>query len=215
MSSNREIKNNLFEHVARLTKAVANPKRLELIELLCQTAKPVEALAREAGISVKLASAHLKELRLARLVTGDKHGKQVIYRLASPDVARLWVLLHTLAEDRLFELQEALRQLAAGCDEWEAENRESLLRKASRGEIVVIDVRPACEFAQWHLPNARSLPLNELHNRLAELPRDKPIVAYCRGPYCLMSSDAVRLLHEQGYQAMRLKDGIAEWMHPA
>lgn len=211
MPTNREIKNNLFEQVARIAKAIASPKRLELIELLCQAPKPVETLAREAGISIKLVSAHLKALRIAHLVDTEKQGKHVIYRLASPEVPRLWVLLHTLAEDRLFELQEALRQLAAASDEWHGENWEDLLRKASDGEVVVIDVRPRSEFEQWHLPCARSMPLNELRSRLAELPRDKPIVAYCRGPYCLMSADAVRLLQEQGYRAMRLREGIAEW----
>lgn len=211
MPTNREIKNNLFEQVARIAKAIASPKRLELIELLCQAPKPVETLAREAGISIKLASAHLKELRIARLVDTEKQGKHIIYRLASPEISRLWVLLHTLAEDRLFELQEALRQLAAASEEWQGENREALLRKARNGEIVVIDVRPVNEFEQWHLPCARSMPLNELRSRLTELPKDKPIVAYCRGPYCLMSADAVQLLQEQGYQALRLKEGIAEW----
>lgn len=210
-ATNREIKNSLFEQVARITKAVASPKRLELIELLCQAPKPVEQLAREAGISVKLVSAHLKALRIAHLVATEKQGKQVIYRLASPDIPRLWVLLHTLAEERLTELQAALRQLAESSDEWQGEWREELLRKARDGEVVVIDVRPQSEFEQWHLPGARSLPINELRTRLAELPKDRPIVAYCRGPYCLMSADAVRLLSEAGYQALRLKEGIAEW----
>lgn len=219
-TDNRELKDALYEQVARLAKAVASPKRLELIELLCQAPQPVDVLAREAGISVKLASAHLKELRSARLVDTERQGKHVIYRIASPEIPRLWVLLRTLAEDRLFELQDALRQLGEPSGEWRGENRAELLRKARQGEVVVIDVRPPHEFEQAHLPFARSVPLPELRARLAELPKDKPIVAYCRGPYCLMSADAVRLLQEQGYTALQLREGVAEWSasrrrHPA
>ena len=211
MSTNREIKDALFEQVARIAKAVASPKRLELVELLCQAPKAVETLANEAGISVKLASAHLKELRTARLVDTERQGKRIIYRIASPEVPRFWVLLRTLAEDRLFELQDALRQLSAANGEWRGENHEELLRKARDGEVVVIDVRPVNEYEQAHLPFARSMPLPELRTRLADLPKDKPIVAYCRGPYCLMSADAVRLLQEQGYTALQLRAGVAEW----
>lgn len=215
MSTNREIKDALFEQVARMAKALANPKRLELIELLCQAPKPVEMLAREANISIKLASAHLKELRVARLLETERQGKNIIYRIASPEVPRFWVLLRTLAEDRLFELQDALRQLSAANGEWRGEEREELLRKAQQGEVIVIDVRPANEYQQAHLPFAHSLPLAELSARLAELPQDKLIIAYCRGPYCLMSADAVRLLRENGYQAMLLRQGVVEWGTPA
>ncbi|MFM0412631.1 MULTISPECIES: ArsR/SmtB family transcription factor [Paraburkholderia] len=211
MSTNREIKDALFEQVARIAKAVASPKRLELIELLCQAPKPVDMLAREADISVKLASAHLKELRTARLVETERQGKRVIYRIASPEVPRFWVLLRILAEDRLFELQDALRQLSASNGEWRGEDRAELLRKVREGEIVVIDVRPVIEYEQAHLPFARSIPLAELRVRLAELPKDKLIVAYCRGPYCLMSADAVRLLQAQGYSAFQMREGVAEW----
>ena len=211
MSTNREIKDALFEQVARIAKAVASPKRLELVELLCQAPMAVETLASEAGISVKLASAHLKELRTARLVDTERQGKRIIYRIASPEVPRFWVLLRTLAEDRLFELQDALRQLSAANGEWRGENHAELLRKARDGEVVVIDVRPVNEYEQAHLPFARSMPLPELRTRLADLPKDKPIVAYCRGPYCLMSADAVRLLQEQGYTALQLREGVAEW----
>ena len=215
MSTNREIKDALFEQVSRIAKAVASPKRLELIELLCQAPKPVDMLAREAGISVKLVSAHLKELRTARLVETERQGKQIVYRIASPEAPRLWVLLRTLAEDRLFELQDALRQLSASSSEWRGESRAELLRKAREGEVVVIDVRPVAEFAHRCLPFARSMPLTELRARLSELPKDKPIVAYCRGPYCLMSADAVRLLQEHGYTALQLREGVNEWSDAA
>ena len=211
MTSTRAIKDALVDQVARIAKAVASPKRLELIELLCQSPMPVETLAVEAGISVKLASAHLKELRTARLVETERQGKYIIYRIASAEVPRLWVLLRTLAEDRLFELQDALKQLAASTEEWRGKSREDLLKKASSGDVTVIDVRPTAEFAQRHLPFARSMPLAELRARLAELPKDKPVVAYCRGPYCLMSADAVKLLNEEGYVALQLREGVNEW----
>jgi rhodanese-related sulfurtransferase/DNA-binding transcriptional ArsR family regulator len=211
MSTNREIKDALFDQVARMAKALASPKRLELLDLLCQAPKSVETLAREAGISVKLASAHLKELRLARLAETERQGKYMIYRIASDEVPRFSVALRNLAENRLFELQDALRQLTANSSEWQGESHAELLRKAREGEVVVIDVRPASEFAQQHVPFARSMPLEELRSRLAELPKDTPIVAYCRGPYCLMSGDAVRLLQEQGYSASQMRDGVNEW----
>jgi rhodanese-related sulfurtransferase len=212
MTKGREIKNVLYELVARIAKAVASPKRLELLELLSQAPKSVEMLAREAEINVTLASAHLKELRANRLVETERKGKNVIYRLASPDIARLSVALRMLAEDRLFELQEAMRELGAPDSAWHGENREALLRKARRGDVVVLDVRPSDEYEQQHLPFARSLPLSELRARFAELPKDKPIVAYCRGPFCVMSSEAVKLLARRGFRVSKLADGVSEWM---
>jgi rhodanese-related sulfurtransferase len=211
MSTNRNIKDALYEQVARIAKAAASPKRLELIELLCQSPKTVEVLAREAEISVKLASAHLKELKASRLVDTERQGRYITYRLASDDVARFWVTIRLLAEDRLFELQDALRQLSELTHEWEGKNRKDLLTKARSGEVVVIDVRPEEEFESGHLPFARSMPLSELKSRLQELPKDRPVIAYCRGPFCLMSADAVKLLRGQGFEAVQLRDGVAEW----
>lgn len=207
----RAIKNHLYEQVARIGKAMASPKRLELIELLCQGEKTVEVLAAQAEISVKLASAHLKELRLARLVETRKDGKYVLYRLASNSVANLWVSLRAEAEERLVELQLALASIVAHGDDLESLDRASILRKAQAGEVLVLDVRPLDEYASAHLPHARSLPLDELKQRLAELPKDTPVVAYCRGPFCLMAKDAVALLQKKGYRAFHLTDGVAEW----
>jgi rhodanese-related sulfurtransferase len=207
----REIKNRLYEQVARIGKAVSSPKRLELIELLCQSEKTVETLAAQAEISVKLASAHLKELRLARLVDTRKDGKYVLYRLASTSVADLWVTLRTEAEERLVELQLALASIGAHGDELQGVDRADILRRAAAGEVVVLDVRPQEEFAVAHLPHARSLPIDELKKRLAELPKEVPVVAYCRGPFCLMAKDAVELLRKKGYRAFHLTDGVAEW----
>ena len=212
MTAGREVKNALYELVSRIAKALASPKRLELLELLCQAPKSVKTLAREADITVNLASAHLKELRANRLVETKRQGKNVIYHLASPDIARFWVALRVLAEDRLFELQDAMRQFGMSGSAWHGENRDALLRKARKGDVVVLDVRPRGEYDQQHLPFARSLPLAELRARLAELPRDKPIVAYCRGPFCLMSDEAVTLLRKRGFRACKLADGVSEWL---
>jgi rhodanese-related sulfurtransferase len=204
-------KSHLYEQVARIGKAVASPKRLELIELLCQGEKTVEGLAAQAEISVKLASAHLKELRLARLVETRKDGKYVLYRLAGTSVADLWVTLRSEAEERLVELQVALSNIVAHGNDLEGFERKAILKKAAAGEVLVLDVRPSDEYATAHLPHARSLPVDELKKRLAELPKDTPVVAYCRGPFCLMAKDAVDLLRRRGYRAFHLTDGVAEW----
>lgn len=211
MKDKRVIKDLIYEQLAQIGKAVANPKRLELIELLCQTEKTVETLAREAEISVKLASAHLKELRLAQLVETDRRGKYIFYRLASPAVSDFWVSLHTLAEERLVGLQLILTQLAERVHELVPSDRATLLKQARKGEIVVLDVRPTEEYLNAHLPFARSIPLDELRERLSELPRDRAIVAYCRGPYCLMAKDAVGVLNKHGFRASYLREGVAEW----
>jgi len=207
----RELKNLLYEQVSRIGRALASPKRLELIELLCQSEKTVEMLSLQADISVKLASAHLKELRVARLVETRKEGKYVFYRLADQGVAGIWVGLRGLAEERLVDLQMGLSSLVTHGNDLRGVDRNSILKQARSGEVVVIDVRPEDEFAAGHLPYARSLPLPELRKRLNELPKNKPVVAYCRGPFCMMAKDAVALLQKRGYRAFRLDDGVAEW----
>ena len=211
-STKRQIKDALYGQVAIIGRAVASPKRLELIELLCQSPMTVEGLAREAQISVKLASAHLKDLKIARLVETERQGKYVVYRLASEDVARFWVTIRLLAEDRLFELQSALSQLNEATHEWVGTDHKGLLEMAEGGDVVVLDVRPRREFEVGHLPFARSIPLDELEARLADLPKDKTIIAYCRGPFCLMAGDAVRYLRSNGFDAVKLADGPTEWL---
>ncbi len=211
-NTGRQVKDALYAQVTRIGKAVCSPKRLELIELLCQGEKPVERLAAEAEISMKLASAHLKELRQAHLVETRREGKNIFYRLTGESVADFWVAMRALAEDRLLELRAALAKLAEHAHELMPMEREELLAQAEQGEVVVLDVRPGNEFAAGHLPFARSLPLEELQQRLAELPRDKPVVAYCRGRYCVLSFEAVARLRQAGFQARRIEDGIPRWM---
>lgn len=211
MQDARKIKDLLYEQVSRIGKVFSSPKRLELIELLCQGEKTVETLANEASISVKLTSSHLRELRMAHLVETERQGKNIYYRLADKSVADLWVQIHTLAEERLIELQLALQKIAAQPDDLLPSDRDSLLKAARKGEVVVLDVRPSEEYLNAHLPFARSIPLQELRQRLSELPKDRAIVAYCRGPYCLMAADAVELLKQEGYSAVHLREGVAEW----
>lgn len=207
----RALKDLLYEQVARVGKALASPKRLELIELLAQGEKTVEVLANEASIDMKLASAHLRVLKESRLVEARRDGRFIAYRLSGADVASLWATLHTVATEHLVELQLALDRIVAGPERLTAETRLSLLDKAEQGDVIVLDVRPQPEFARGHLPHARSMPLAELKRRLDELPKDKEIVAYCRGPFCLMSAEAVALLTERGYRAHKIVDGVAEW----
>jgi len=211
MKDARKIKDLLYEQVARIGKVFSSPKRLELIELLCQGEKTVETLARETSISIKLVSAHLRELRTAHLVETKRQGKNIYYRLADKSVADLWVQVHTLAEEHLIELQMALQKIVTQPDNLVASDRESLMKAARKGEVVVLDVRPTEEYLTAHLPFARSIPLQELKQRIAELPKDRSIVAYCRGPYCLMARDAVELLKKEGFAAIHLRDGVAEW----
>jgi rhodanese-related sulfurtransferase/DNA-binding transcriptional ArsR family regulator len=208
---NRALKDLLYEQVSRIGKALSSPKRLEILEMLAQGEKAVETITAEVAIDNKLASAHLKALKEARLVQTRREGKRIYYKLAGPDVAQLGVVLRQVAEEHLVELQMAVQKMAADPDHMVSVGRKELMAQAKRGEVIVLDVRPQAEFDAAHLPHARSMPLSELSNRLAELPRDVDIVAYCRGPYCLMSDEAVKLLQAQGYRARKTLDGISEW----
>ncbi len=207
----RQVKDLLYEQVARIGKAVSSPKRLELLELLAQGEKTVEVLAIELSIDVKLASAHLKALKAARLVEHRREGKYMVYRLSGEDVAQLWVTLREVAEEHLVELQLALQKMVAAPEQLTQASRKELLAQARRGEVIVLDVRPAEEYAVAHLPYARSMPVAEIARRLAELPKGREIVAYCRGPFCLFSEEAQQLLTRKGYRVRKLPDGVAEW----
>jgi rhodanese-related sulfurtransferase/DNA-binding transcriptional ArsR family regulator len=205
------MKDVLYEQVARIGKALSSPKRLELLEMLAQGEKAVEQLAAELSIDVKLTSAHLKALKEARLVQTRRDGKYIHYRLSGLDVAQLGVNLREVAEEHLVELRMAVAQLVSEPDKLSQVGRAELLAQARRGDVVVIDVRPQAEYDAAHLPCARSMPLHELERRLAELPKQAQIVAYCRGPFCLMSDEAVKLLRAQGFRARKIVDGVSEW----
>ena len=207
----RQLKDMLYEQVARVGKAVSSPKRLELLELLAQGEKSVDQLAGEISAGIKLTSAHLKALKAANLIIARREGKYIMYRLTAPDVARLWVNLRQVAENHLLELQRALQQLVKDPAQLASMSRETLLEQARRGEVVVLDVRPQAEYETAHLPFARSMPVAEIELRLAELPNNKEIVAYCRGPFCLLSDEAVTLLAARGYAVRKISDGVSEW----
>jgi rhodanese-related sulfurtransferase len=209
--SNRAFKDSLYAEFAVLGKALANPHRLELLDLLAQSERSVEELAKEAALSLANASAHLQVLRQARLVEAEKRGLNVVYRLSAPEVFQLWRTLRDVGSARLAEIDRLVESYFTDRDELEAVDKEELLRLLKDEGVIVIDVRPEVEYEQGHISSARSFPVQNLKRRLAELPRDIEIVAYCRGPYCVYSDEAVRLLHEHGFKARRLSEGFPEW----
>lgn len=206
----RQAKDRLFEQFAAVGKALANAKRLELLDLLAQGERSVEALAAAAGLGLSTCSANLQTLRQAGLVTTRRERTKVIYSLAGPDVAALFADLRTTARIHLAEAERA-RTAYLGGDDIEEVPREELLRRAETGDVVVLDVRPVEEYAAAHIPGAVSVPVVELAARLAELPADMEVVAYCRGAYCVLAHEAVRLLRGEGRPARKLVDGMLEW----
>ena len=201
---------DLYEQFARIGKAVASARRVELLNLLCQGERSVEALARTTGMTVTNTSQHLQILRAVHLVDTRKEGTRVIYRLADEDVCRFFLELCELGHARLAEVDQFVHGYLAG-NPFDAVAREELLERVERGDVVVLDVRPAEEFAAGHIAGAVSVPLEELEQRLTELPADAEIVAYCRGPYCLLATKALELLRARGFRARRLEDGLPEW----
>jgi rhodanese-related sulfurtransferase len=209
--SNRRFKDTIYEQFARVGKAVSAPRRLELLDLLCQGPRTVEVLAEQAGITVANASQHLQILRAARLVDAEKKGLHVEYRLADDRVWRFFHSLQVLAETRLAEVEQVTRDFLEERGAMEAVHSAELLRRVRAGEVSVLDVRPPEEYRAGHIPGALSVPLAQLKKRLSELPRDREIVAYCRGPYCVMAVEAVELLRRKGFRAHRLEHGIVDW----
>ncbi len=205
-------KDIFYEQVARIGKAISSPKRLEIINLLSQGGKTVDVIAGELGMDIKLTSAHLKSLKGASLVSAQRDGKFMIYQLAGQDVARLWINLREVAEAHLLELRHALGEMTAESVTLAGMDRADLLERARQGELMVIDLRPQAEYALAHLPFARSVPLAELEARLLELPQDREIIAYCRGPYCLMADQAIAVLSSRGFRVRKIRDGVNEWL---
>ena len=206
----RGFKDALYEQFARIGHALSTPKRLEILDVLGQGERSVEALASEANLSVPNASQHLKVLRSARLIDSRRAGAYVYYRLADSAVWRLWAALRGLGELRLTEIGELLRSLSSD-EGLEPLDRPALWRLVQEGQVTVLDVRPSAEFAAGHLPGAVSIPLEDLGRRLSEIPGDQLVVAYCRGPYCVLAVQAVELLRHHGFAARRLQDGFPEW----
>lgn len=205
----RTAKAALFEQFARVGKALGSGKRLELVDLLAQGERTVEALARAAELGLTTASAHLQTLKQANLVATRRVGTKIYYRLADGDVAALYALVRTVARDHLPDVAAASAAYLG--PDTDSVTREELLRRVRSGGATVVDVRPREEYEAGHIPGAVSIPVDELPERLAELPADQEIVAYCRGAYCVFAHDAVRLLTAEGRPARRLADGMLEW----
>ena len=208
----RRFKDALYEQFARIGHALSTPKRLEILDLLGQGERSVEVLAREAALSVANASQHLRVLRSARLVDSRRDGPYVYYRLADVAVWRLWSALRDLGKSRLAEVEQLVRAVFTSDEDLEPVDLPTLRTLARGGRVTVLDVRPPHEYRAGHIRGAVSIPLEELEGRLAELPRDQDIVAYCRGPYCVLAVQAVEILRRHDYAARRLQDGFPEWL---
>jgi rhodanese-related sulfurtransferase len=209
MSEERARKNALFEAIALMGKGFASPVRLELLDLLAQAPRTVQELAHAGGQSTANASQHLQALQAAGLVSRRREGTSVRYALSGEDVLALWLALRGASAARLAEVERAAREYLG--DEVEAIGREELLARLRRGDVVLVDVRPAEEYAAGHIDGARSIPINELERRLSDLPTDREVIAYCRGPFCAYAHEAVRTLERSGRKARRLQEGWPEW----
>jgi rhodanese-related sulfurtransferase/DNA-binding transcriptional ArsR family regulator len=211
MTTPRTTKTALNEQFARIGKALASPRRIELLDLLAQGEHSVETLATEADMSVTLTSSHLQGLRRARLVDTRREGSRIYYRLAGDDVYVLLTALRTVARDRLAEVERVVQDYFGAPDALEPIGRDELVRRAATGDAVLLDLRPREEYEAGHIPGAVSIPLEDLEEHLALLPTDAEIVAYCRGPYCVMAPRGIALLRRHGYRVRRLEDGVGEW----
>lgn len=207
----RAKKEKLYSLFAQIANAMANPHRLELLDLLAQAPRTVEELANEAQMSVANTSQHLQRLKQARLVLDEREGVYIRYRLADPAVAQLWLNLREVAARQLAEVEQALNAYRNRRHEFEQIPADILLTRLRQNEVVLLDVRPKIEYQAGHLPEAISIPADELERRLAELPPDKTIVAYCRGPYCVIADDALAILAQAGRPVARLEAGVWEW----
>lgn len=210
-TAKRRHKDRLYQLFARFSGAMANPHRLELLDLLAQAPRTVEELAHEANMSVANTSQHLQRLKQAQLVLDERRGVNIRYRLADPAVARLWLHLRAVAERQLAEVERALDAYRHQRHQFESMQVGEMLARLRQGQLVLLDVRPQVEYRHGHLPGAISIPIDELEQRITELPVDKTIVAYCRGPYCVYADEALNLLAGWGWKVARLEEGILEW----
>jgi len=208
---NRKIKDRIYEQFSRIGKAIASPQRIEIIDLLAQGERTVEGVASELAVPIANASHHLQALRAAKLVEARKEGAFVYYRLADADVFELNRIIRALAEHHLTEVDRIVHTYFDARDKLEPVSRDELLKRVRTGEVIVLDVRPLGEYRSGHIKGAISIPLEQLEQRLVDLPVDKEIIAYCRGPYCVMALQAVQTLRTRGRAARRLVDGFPEW----
>jgi len=207
----RPQKDRLYQSFAQIGQALANPHRLELIDLLVQAPRTVEELAAETQMSIANTSQHLQRLKQSRLVGSEREGVHIRYRLADPRIARLWMELRAVAEAQLDEVQAALDAYRTQRHAFERISAAELRARLQKGEVFLLDARPQIEYTTGHIPGALSFPLEELAQRLDELPVNLPVVAYCRGPYCVIADQALALLASHGHRTYRLEEGVAEW----
>lgn len=210
MNPNRRFKNEIYDQFSRIGKAVSSPKRLELLDILCQGERTVEILARETSLTVANTSQHLQVLKNSRLVEQEKKGLYVVYRPA-PMVCEFFFSMRQVAENRIAEIEQIKNRFLEGKKGMEPVDRDALIKRIQNNDVIILDVRPPEEFNAGHIDGALSVQLNELELMLAKLPKNKEIVAYCRGPYCVLSVEAVELLNEKGYNAVRLEEGVQDW----
>jgi rhodanese-related sulfurtransferase/biotin operon repressor len=209
--AHREFKARLYPQFARIAQALASDKRLELVDLLAQAPRHVDALAQETGMSLANVSQHLQTLRTANLVESQRSGNMIVYRLSDPAVVDLWLALRGVAESRLAEVERLSREFLPGRDDGYTVPRSDVAGLVRGGNALLLDVRPRTEFEAGHLRGAVNIPIEELSARLDELPRDRRIIAYCRGEYCLFADEAAELLESRGFDVVRLEGGWPEW----
>jgi rhodanese-related sulfurtransferase/DNA-binding transcriptional ArsR family regulator len=210
-AAHREFKDRLFEQFARIGKALASPKRLEILDLLAQGERTVEEIARETAMPVASASQHLQTLKGVRMLESRREGLYAYYRLADEGVFRAWQTVRALGETHLAEIDRLVAAYLSDRDSLEAVCAEELLAKMRDEGVIVLDVRPEEEYRAGHIPGARSVPEERLEAYLEEIPKDREVVAYCRGPYCVFSDEAVAFLRSRGYRARRLAEGLPDW----
>jgi rhodanese-related sulfurtransferase/predicted transcriptional regulator len=209
--SSTSFKSELFEQFARVGKALSSGVRLEILELLAQSERSVEDLAKVLGQSIANVSQHLQQLRQIGLVLTRREGQFVFYRIANDDIIQMIILIEKVAQNNIANINMMISEYISKKDSLEPVSAEELLEQARLGLVTVLDVRPLLEYSSGHLPNAVNVPLEDLEKRLAEFPKDKEVVAYCRGPYCMIAFEAVAKLREKGLRARRLKDGFPAW----
>jgi rhodanese-related sulfurtransferase len=207
----RQFKNSVYNELARITKALANPHRLEIVELLAQGEFSVEQIAEQTGLPMANASQHLQVLKAGLLVDVTRQGNHILYRLANDNVFRAWSALRALGMERIGAIEKVVRQFRQNRLSAEAVTIDQLVEKVRHGKATVLDVRPETEYKQGHIKNAISIPWDQLAKRLKELPKRKEVVAYCRGPFCVYADDAVALLRKEGFKAFRLDEGFPDW----
>jgi rhodanese-related sulfurtransferase/DNA-binding transcriptional ArsR family regulator len=207
----RDFKNRVYEELAKITKALANPHRLEIVELLAQAEFSVEQIALQTGLSVANASQHLQVLKAAQLVDVTRQGNFIHYRLANTNVFKAWEALRELGVERIAAIEKLVKDFRHSKFQFDSVTIDQLVKKIESGKITILDVRPSAEFNAGHIANAVSIPIDELSGRLKELPKRNEIIAYCRGPFCAFADEAVAILVGAGYKATRLEEGFPDW----